>query len=346
MSGSNEHNIGFYTMITGQVESCQMQGAEHLYCRYGFNYGADWSYTHGVEKGMSQIAVNASGKDQLFVWNYPIDCTFYSTNVFGWPQLVVSVYGMNIFAEDVIQGYGCTHIPTVPGRHVRYVRLYTPVSSSLCQQFTSWMTCTPPEFFETKFIAQGKGREVTRVQSKGVLKIVINVTTKNMREWGYDVVGERDAMRPKKTPADLSTGPGDWRRGASLNKRALSSRLDDDLSARRRGSGGGGNNDYSRTYDEKYGDASGGSDLFSQKRGADRDEPSYSKANRGVADFKASTFDATPKGGGRGGDDMLRKAKSMGSGLDSARSRGERNDADVFSRPASERQPRDRGRGR
>jgi hypothetical protein len=178
-----------------------------------------------------------------------------------------------------------------------------------------------------------------------VLKIVINVTTKNMREWGYNVVGERDAMRPQKTPADLSTGPGDWRRGASLNKRALSSRLDDDLSARRRGSGGGGgNNDYSRTNDEKYGDARGGNDLFSQKRGVDRDEPSYSKANRGVADFKASTFDSTP----RGGDDRFSKSKSTP--LDSSRSRasardGERkSDGDVFGRQGG-RRGLDSGRG-
>lgn len=139
--------------------------------------------------------------------------------------------------------------------HVRYVHLYTPRSSSLWQQFTSWLTGNPPEFFDSKFIAQGKGREgmvcfcfsfalllvllfsiscsvliglflsslflplyvfftypapssphcfnytyshthsspsstVTRVRSNGAIKVVFNVTLKNMADFGYDVNGD------------------------------------------------------------------------------------------------------------------------------------------------------------
>ena len=38
-----------------------------------------------------------------------------------------------MFGKDVIRGYGCTHLPVVPGRHEVYVRLYVPASSSVCQ---------------------------------------------------------------------------------------------------------------------------------------------------------------------------------------------------------------------
>ena len=39
-----------------------------------------------------------------------------STNVFGWPQLVLSVYGLTFFGRDVARGYGSIHLPTTPGR--------------------------------------------------------------------------------------------------------------------------------------------------------------------------------------------------------------------------------------
>jgi B9 domain-containing protein 1 len=50
------------------------------------------------------------------VWNLPLDITFKSTNAFGWPQLVVSTFGLDAFGRDVVQGYGCVHLPTAAGR--------------------------------------------------------------------------------------------------------------------------------------------------------------------------------------------------------------------------------------
>ncbi len=57
-----------------------------------------------------------TGPEQLLVWNYPLDLTYKSTNAFGWPQIVVSVYGLDAFGRDVIKGYGCIHLPTCAGR--------------------------------------------------------------------------------------------------------------------------------------------------------------------------------------------------------------------------------------
>jgi B9 domain-containing protein 1 len=52
----------------------------------------------------------------LLVWNFPVDVTYKATNAFGWPQVVVSVYGVDALGRDVIQGYGCMHLPTCAGR--------------------------------------------------------------------------------------------------------------------------------------------------------------------------------------------------------------------------------------
>lgn len=37
---------------------------------------------------------------------------------FPGPQLVVSVYGPDVFGNDVVRGYGATHIPFTPGQSV------------------------------------------------------------------------------------------------------------------------------------------------------------------------------------------------------------------------------------
>ncbi|XXQ36340.1 B9 domain-containing protein 1 [Plasmodiophora brassicae] len=181
----------FFVMVSGQVDSCTMLGVDTLYCRYSFRYGHDWTYMHGLEYGMSQIAKTSGASGGRFLWNYPIDLTMRSTNPSGWPKLVVSVYGFNMFGKDVVRGYGFVHVPTTPGRHERHVRLYRPRSSSICQQVMAWIHGTPPEYFDSNFVAQGQGRDVTRVQSTGVVKVVFNVVTKNMGAFGYSV---RDCM--------------------------------------------------------------------------------------------------------------------------------------------------------
>lgn len=136
---------------------------------------------------MSQIARAVAASDGVFLWNYPVDVTFRSSNPYGWPQLVVSVYALNAFGRDVICGYGFVHVPTTPGRHERYVQLYRPRSSSLCNRIVTWLVGSPPEFFDSDFVAQGRGRDVTRVASGGSVKIVFNVLTKNLKAFGYSI---------------------------------------------------------------------------------------------------------------------------------------------------------------
>lgn len=216
---------GFNVMVTGQIEAIKMTGVDNLYCKYSFTCGYDWNVVHGVEHGISQIARRGSGQDsQKFIWNYPVDITFRSTNVHGWPQIVISVYGINALGKDIIRGYGCIHLPVVPGQHDVFVRLYVPASSSWCQRFTSWITGNPPEFFDAKFISQGKGREVTRVHSGGVVKLKLNVTTRNMNKWGFQSKPyslERTSREDEKTKKNDALMLGDSDSGSDSERDGL-----------------------------------------------------------------------------------------------------------------------------
>ncbi|XP_030882371.1 B9 domain-containing protein 1 isoform X3 [Leptonychotes weddellii] len=210
----------FLLMVNGQVESAQFPEYDDLYCKYCFVYGQDWAPTalplasvsradggagaeegprtvtrteerrqhgdKGLEEGISQITSKSQDVRRALVWNFPIDVTFKSTNPYGWPQIVLSVYGPDVFGNDVVRGYGAVHVPFSPGRHKRTVPMFVPESTSKLQKFTSWFMGRRPEYTDPKVVAQGEGREVTRVRSQGFVTLLFNVVTKDMRKLGYD----------------------------------------------------------------------------------------------------------------------------------------------------------------
>ena len=41
------------------------------------------------------------------------------------------------------------------------------------------------QYYDSKFVTRGEGREVTRVQKTGTVKVQLNVITKGMQQFGY-----------------------------------------------------------------------------------------------------------------------------------------------------------------
>ncbi|XP_043831013.1 B9 domain-containing protein 1 [Dromiciops gliroides] len=175
----------FLLMVNGQVESAQFPEFDDLYCKYCFVYGQDWAPTSGLEEGISQITSKSQDVQQSLVWNFPVDITFKSTNPYGWPQIVISVYGPDFFGNDVVRGYGAVHVPFAPGRHKRTIPMFVPESTSKLQKWTSWFMGRRPEYTDPKIVAQGEGREVTRVRSQGFVTLSLNVVTKDLKKLGY-----------------------------------------------------------------------------------------------------------------------------------------------------------------
>lgn len=114
----------------------------------------------------------------------------------------MSCYGPDVFGHDIVRGYGAVHLPTSPGSHTREVPMFVPESSSKLQKFTSWFLGRRPEFIDPKVVAQGEGREVTRVRSQGSIKLTFNVVTRDMKKLGYDTEPASVAI------PHLSTGSG------------------------------------------------------------------------------------------------------------------------------------------
>ena len=175
----------FYVHCTGAIESADFGDSDNLYCRYCFSIGADWGIVGGVDLGTSQMAQKSANRDQDIVWNFPIDVTFKSTNIYGWPRMAISVAGLDFLGRDVIKGYGSVLIPLTPGRHTIEVDTFVPIASSTINNIFSWLLGNPPEFFDSKIVCHGNNRDVTRTQKTGRVKLHLNIFTKGMRDAGY-----------------------------------------------------------------------------------------------------------------------------------------------------------------
>ncbi|XP_065899497.1 B9 domain-containing protein 1-like [Dysidea avara] len=181
----NLRDAFFLVMVSGQIESAEFPDFDQLYCTYSYSHGQDWTIVSGLSEGITQTSQRGSGYVKNFVWNFPIDVTFKSTNAFGWPQIVISVYGNNIFGRDEVRGYGAIHLPISPGEHILDVDMFVPEPSSQLQKLASWLIGPRPEFVDPSFVAQGEGRQITRVRSQGKVKVKVNVVTKDMWKHGF-----------------------------------------------------------------------------------------------------------------------------------------------------------------
>ena len=122
------------------------------------------------------------------VWNMPFELSYRSTNPSGWPQIVLTCVCPNFFGKETIKGYGVIHVPTTPGRHERTVHIFSPITSSVLNNFFGILTGKKAEIINApNVIASGDGREITRTKTEGTIKIVFQVTLRDMDKYGYSI---------------------------------------------------------------------------------------------------------------------------------------------------------------
>lgn len=136
----------FSLKCAGSILSGNFGPSDFLYCKYVFQAGEDWKVSGGIDTGLSQTACkNNNSMTNDLVWNFPIDISYTATNVFGWPRIAISVYGVDFLGRDVVKGYGSLLIPLVPGHHEVELTMYTPQATSVLHEAASWLFGNPPE---------------------------------------------------------------------------------------------------------------------------------------------------------------------------------------------------------
>jgi B9 domain-containing protein 1 len=136
----------FILQCLGHIDHGSFGNTDYLYCKYSFSYGSDWDIIAGLDNGLSQTSCrNQLSMENKVVWNFPLDVTFKSTNVHGWPRIAVSVYGIDYFGRDIVFGYGSALIPLIAGSHHLQIEMFTPIANSQFNEFMSWIMGNPPE---------------------------------------------------------------------------------------------------------------------------------------------------------------------------------------------------------
>ena len=148
-------------------------------------YGADWVVTSGIESCVSQISKKSRDARNAFVWNFPIEISFKSTNPHGWPRITLAAYGLDSLGRDVVRGYGSAPLPLAAGQHTRRVPMFVPIASNTLQAIAGLVFGARPEFRDEKFVASGSGREVARVRTQGEIVLQLHMLSKDFAQNGY-----------------------------------------------------------------------------------------------------------------------------------------------------------------
>ena len=172
-----------YLMVVGQVEGGEILNSDLLRLNYTFVKGAEWELIEGEGSNSAQYSSKNSGK---YTWNIPFNLLFRGYSPAGWPQVVIELIGPNKLGQEIVKGYACAHVPTVPGKHAIEVGVFCPLKDS-------WWTRLKSQFFgaecqiqeDPEAIAQGQGREVISIQNVGKITIAFEVLQRNFERFGY-----------------------------------------------------------------------------------------------------------------------------------------------------------------
>uniref|UniRef100_A0A2A4J2M7 B9 domain-containing protein 1 n=1 Tax=Heliothis virescens TaxID=7102 RepID=A0A2A4J2M7_HELVI len=178
----------FLVSFTGQIEYVTFPGGvfdDQLYVQFEAVWGPDWEPVSGLISGTSQMA--RSGVDpERVVLNLPLDMVFSSTNVSGWPQLIVTVRAQNTITGDALRGYSLFLMPPTTGMSQTSAPLVRPQAATMLGDWLAWVTGRYPELADPKMLASGRDNYLLRTESYGTVTVSLSMVSKDLRKLGYD----------------------------------------------------------------------------------------------------------------------------------------------------------------
>lgn len=177
--------INIHLTVQGTIDKCVTNASCDMYCKFGFVSGQDWEAYAGSKAGVS-YTTHVNAKHEA-IFNYPVGISLRTNTPYGWPQIVLAVYGLNSFGNDKIVGYGAVHLPLKQGTHKLKVPLFAPQAESFFQKITAYFTGLYPELIETNLVAQGPNREVMKTHSSGYVELTLNMVTNELEQFQLKV---------------------------------------------------------------------------------------------------------------------------------------------------------------
>ncbi|KAJ8730342.1 hypothetical protein PYW07_017380 [Mythimna separata] len=178
----------FLVSFAGQIEYVTFPGGvfdDQLYIQYETVWGPDWEPVSGLTSGTSQMARSGVNPERVIL-NLPLELVFSSTNVSGWPQIIVTVRAQNTITGDALRGYSLFLLPPTAGSSLVSAPLVRPRAATLLGEWMSWITGRYPELADPKMLASGKDNYLLRTESYGSVTVSLCMVSKDLRKLGYD----------------------------------------------------------------------------------------------------------------------------------------------------------------
>ncbi|KAH8409857.1 hypothetical protein KR222_010562 [Zaprionus bogoriensis] len=186
----------FSVCITGQIVSASFPlgpDRDFIFCRYELVAGPDWQLASGPQHGLTQMSTNRGGHfNDKIVLNMPIEVTYRSTSPFGWPQILVSVFGQSGSSDEVLLGYAHVHLPVFGGRRqdekmsqLNEVPILMPKCQSMLADVTSWLLRRQPELKDPKVLLDNLKCKGLSMESYGTLQFQLHTIMRGARKLGY-----------------------------------------------------------------------------------------------------------------------------------------------------------------
>uniref|UniRef100_A0A1A9WHQ3 B9 domain-containing protein 1 n=1 Tax=Glossina brevipalpis TaxID=37001 RepID=A0A1A9WHQ3_9MUSC len=196
-SSSSTATASFFNLyITGQIESVTFPlgpEATEIFCRYEAIAGKDWELISGLRNGITQSASNRkSDFNQPIAFNMPIELTYQSTNPFGWPQILMCVYGTTHCGLETSLGYCRVHVPVFGGNNCNRVSqmLKAPILRARCSNmmsdFIRWLTGRNPELKDPRVLLDNMKTKGLSTESYGEMQLQLNVISRGVAHLGFE----------------------------------------------------------------------------------------------------------------------------------------------------------------
>ncbi|XP_005191570.1 B9 domain-containing protein 1 [Musca domestica] len=182
----------FNIFITGHLNSTIFPlgpDASDILCRYECFAGLDWELVSGSKDGITQYASNRNGNfNDPIVFNMPIELTYRSTNVFGWPQIIVCLYGKTRWGIETSLGYSRLHVPMFGSESNQRIKapILKPLCSNTLAELTSWVTGRNPELKDPKILLDNTKSKGLLMESYGEIEFVLSVVTRGSARLGLE----------------------------------------------------------------------------------------------------------------------------------------------------------------
>ncbi|XP_050744451.1 B9 domain-containing protein 1 [Drosophila biarmipes] len=185
----------FTVSIVGQIVSATFPmgpDKQFIFLRYELVAGPDWQLASGPQHGLTQMATNKRGHfNDPIVFNMPIEVTYKSTSPFGWPQILVSVFGRNGTGRETLLGYAHIHLPVFGGgrpagqAELQEAAILMPKCPSMMADIISWLLGREPELKDPKVLLDNLKCKGLSMESYGSLQFQLSSVTRGARKLGY-----------------------------------------------------------------------------------------------------------------------------------------------------------------